>query len=131
MTAHRRQRGPHCGAVILDEVMITPVETVAIAVDGHAQTVIDWPRQWGLTLASERWTTNATLGGFLAAEGAKQRRAAAVARLADEQSLPRFLIRNRFDAVQRLLEEAGIADGYGRLTILQPVRPPVPNPARR
>ncbi|WP_157876880.1 hypothetical protein, partial [Streptomyces graminilatus] len=55
---------------------------------------------------------------------------AMVARLADEFDRPRFLVRRQFYAVQHVLEAAGIGDGYGNLTVPQPVRPPVPTPTR-
>ncbi|WP_435218376.1 hypothetical protein [Streptomyces sp. bgisy034] len=38
-------------------------------------------------------------------------------------------VRHDFDQVLAVLEAAGIADGYGRLTVTQPVRPPVQVPA--
>lgn len=53
-----------------------------------------------------------------------------VARLADELGISAYVARRQFDAVQDLLEQAGIGDGYGRLTIPQPVRPTVPAPSR-
>ncbi|MEU4172130.1 hypothetical protein AB0F46_35265 [Streptomyces sp. NPDC026665] len=40
-------------------------------------------------------------------------------------------VRRDFSAVQQVLEAAGIGDGYGRLTIPQPVRPPIEPPAPR
>lgn len=40
-------------------------------------------------------------------------------------------VRHDFHAVLQVLEDAGVADGYGRLTIPQPVRPPVEPPTRR
>ncbi|MFJ2007033.1 hypothetical protein [Streptomyces chartreusis] len=38
-------------------------------------------------------------------------------------------VRHDFEQVLAVLEAAGVADGYGRLTIAQPVRPPVQVPA--
>lgn len=49
-------------------------------------------------------------------------------RLADDLGLWEPIVRRQFQAVQYLLEVAGIADGYGRLTIPQPVRPPIEPP---
>ncbi|MEU9245836.1 hypothetical protein [Streptomyces sp. NPDC048385] len=51
-----------------------------------------------------------------------------VARIAAELGLHPRVARLQFDGVQRVLEAAGIGDGYGRLTIPQPVRPPVKLP---
>ena len=51
-------------------------------------------------------------------------------RLAEDLGIPEPLARRQFDSVQRALEDAGVGDGYGRLTIRQPVRPPVQAPTR-
>ncbi|MFJ2515586.1 hypothetical protein ACIPEL_36215 [Streptomyces griseoviridis] len=40
-------------------------------------------------------------------------------------------VRYEFTAVQQILKDAGISDGYGRLTLRQPVRPPVELPDLR
>lgn len=58
------------------------------------------------------------------------RRDRTVHRLAHELGLDIRAARHQFDLVQHILESAGIGDGYGRLTIRQPVRPPVQAPRR-
>ncbi|MFG2679215.1 hypothetical protein [Streptomyces sp. NPDC048392] len=52
-------------------------------------------------------------------------------RLADDLGLWEPVVRRQFQGVQYVLEEAGAADGYGRLTISQPVRPPIEPPVRK
>ncbi|CAL9598590.1 hypothetical protein [Streptomyces sp. enrichment culture] len=51
-------------------------------------------------------------------------------RLADDLGRWEPHVRLEWHQVQQVLEDAGIADGYGRLTIPQPVRPPIEPPAR-
>jgi hypothetical protein len=53
-----------------------------------------------------------------------------VSRLANDLGRPKSLVRRQYLEVQRLLEAAGITDGYGLIAIPQPVRLPVPAPAR-
>ncbi|OQQ16109.1 hypothetical protein B0675_02150 [Streptomyces sp. M41(2017)] len=48
-----------------------------------------------------------------------------VRRLAYELHIPIDEASRSFDAVQRVLEANGVGDGYGCLTIAQPVRPPI------
>ncbi|MFJ3794971.1 hypothetical protein ACIPSJ_01645 [Streptomyces sp. NPDC090088] len=62
---------------------------------------------------------------FLAADVWQERR---LARIAEDLGLHPRVARLQFDGVRRVLEAAGIGDGYGRLTIRQPVRPPVELP---
>ncbi|MFE1925830.1 hypothetical protein ACFW91_25065 [Streptomyces asoensis] len=52
-----------------------------------------------------------------------------VARLADDLGRPGFLVRRQVDAVDRVLEEAGVADGYGQLCPAA-TRRAVPLPSR-
>ncbi|MGW2170380.1 hypothetical protein ACWC1C_07590 [Streptomyces sp. NPDC001705] len=52
-------------------------------------------------------------------------------RLADDLGLWEPVVRRQFGEVQQVLEQAGIGDVYGRLTIPQPVRPPIEAPARK
>ncbi|MEU2780565.1 hypothetical protein [Streptomyces sp. NPDC007110] len=52
-------------------------------------------------------------------------------RLADDLGQWEPHVRHDFHRVQRVLEDHGIGDGYGRLTIPQPVRPPIEPPAIR
>ena len=63
-------------------------------------------------------------------EHVRVRQAATVDRLAAELGISAYVAGRHFDAVQQLLEEAGVGDGYGRLTLTQPVRPPVLWPGR-
>ncbi len=140
MTARRGRRGYHADAVILDEVQMTPLVTVDLDVDGVEQVVMEWPRQYGKrtllpTLAGELTievpASAALIAAFeplLAADQTRHERM--LDRLAADLRIPAFLARSRFRAVQRVLEGAGIADGYGQLTIPQPVRPSIPAPAR-
>lgn len=48
-----------------------------------------------------------------------------LARLARALGQWEEIVRRDFHAVQRVLEDAGVLDGYGRVTVPQPVRPPV------
>lgn len=63
-------------------------------------------------------------------EHIRVRRASTVDRLAADLGISSYVARRHFDAVQDVLEQAGVGDGYGRLTLRQPVRPPVQAPAR-
>lgn len=64
---------------------------------------------------------------FAAARASTERR---VARLAADLGLHAETARRQFNQVLHVLEAAGVVDGYGRLAIAQPVRPPVQVPAR-
>lgn len=96
--------------------------------DPYESAVLGWPHQYGKTAAlSVEYTTPFTSvmrGLFDALEASHQadlnRRLARLAR-----DLGRFVphVRHDFHAVQQVLEAAGITDGYGRITIPQPVRP--------
>ncbi|WP_157876773.1 hypothetical protein, partial [Streptomyces graminilatus] len=85
-----------------------------------------WPRQHGksaLTIEATFQQTDAMKSLFAWADAhVRGRQQAMVARLADEFDRPRFLVRRQFYAVQHVLEAAGIGDGYGNLTVPQPVR---------
>ncbi|MGY1498571.1 hypothetical protein ACW4TU_18560 [Streptomyces sp. QTS52] len=98
------------------------------------ERVVVWPRQHGksaLTLEATFHQTDGLRDLFARVDAhVHARRQTTVTRLADEFHRPRFLVRRQFDAVQDVLEQAGIGDGYGGLTIRQPVRPPVPAPSR-
>ncbi|MEU8555929.1 hypothetical protein AB0C80_18335 [Streptomyces anthocyanicus] len=50
-------------------------------------------------------------------------------RLADDLGRWEPRVRLEWHQVLQILEDAGVADGYGRLTIPQPVRPPIEPPA--
>lgn len=50
---------------------------------------------------------------------------ARVRRVAHDLRLPLEEASRSFDAVQRVLEAAGVGDGYGQLTVPQPVRLPI------
>ncbi|MDT7847231.1 hypothetical protein [Streptomyces justiciae] len=92
------------------------------------QTVVTWARQHGkssgvLTAALEPPLVDAV---FAEHRAHRDRR---IRRIADDLGLWPETARHQFDEVQRVLEAAGVGDGYGRLTIPQPVRLPVPPPA--
>lgn len=93
-----------------------------------------WPRQSGksaFTIEATFQQTDAMKSLFAWVDAhVRARQQATVARLADELGWSEPLVRRQFDAVQDVLEAAGIGDGYGGLTIPQPVRPPVPTPSR-
>lgn len=93
-----------------------------------------WPRQHGktaLTLTATFHQTDGMRDLFAwVDECVRSRQAATVRRLAAELGIHAYVARRDFDAVQDVLEQAGIGDGYGNLTVPQPVRPPVPAPPR-
>ncbi|MFF3928597.1 hypothetical protein [Streptomyces hirsutus] len=107
------------------------------AADPGESAVITWPHQYGKTAALRSVTLEASLTGdtrglfdaLLVGHRAHLDRR--LRRLATD--LGRWVphVRHDFHKVQHVLEEAGIGDGYGRLTIPQPVRPPVEQPAGR
>jgi len=136
-------RGPRADYVIVDEVHLVPIVTVDIDDDGSAHVVrqwpaIEWPRRYGKRLIQRHLAGEVTIEApltealltalqpqFAAAQACIDR---ALTRLADDLRTPLPLARQHYAAVVQTLEAAGIADGYGRLTIPQPVRPPVPMP---
>lgn len=137
------RHGMHVHGVVLDEVALMPVVTLDIDTAGTEHVVrqwpvIEWPRRYGKRsvrrqmageLTIEAPLTKALLAAlvpqFAAAQASIDR---ALTRFAAELQVPLPLARQHHAAVVRTLEAAGIADGYGRLTIPQPVRPPVPTP---
>jgi hypothetical protein len=86
-----------------------------------------WPRQFakGTLTATFRTTTGMKSLFAWVDEAVRVRQTATVDRLAAELGIPVCVARSHFDGVQDVLEQAGIGDGYGCLTIPQPVRPPV------
>jgi hypothetical protein len=92
--------------------------------------VLTWPRQHGKArLRGELEVTfQPTEQMRRAFAQIEQRRTRRLRRLARDLSLPLVLVRSRFNAVGQVLEAAGVGDGYGGLTIPQPVRPPIPLP---
>lgn len=138
-------RGPHADYVIFDEVHLVPVVTVDIDADGSEHVVmqwpaIEWPRRYGKRLMQRHLAGEVTIEAppteallaalqlqYAAAQASIDR---ALTRLAAGLQTPLPLAREHYAAIVRTLEAAGIADGYGRLTIPQPVRPPVPMPTR-
>lgn len=144
MTAPRGRRGYRADRVIVDEVQLMPLVTVDVDIDGVEHVVmewpgIEWPRQYGRRTLMRELSGEVTVEGpaaralfaafepLFAADLTRHERM--LHRLAADLQIPVFLTRKRFRAVQRVLEDAGIADGYGRLTIPQPARTPVPAPA--
>ncbi|MEU1275294.1 hypothetical protein [Streptomyces sp. NPDC005799] len=146
MSAPRGRRGYQADAVIVDEVNTTPLRTVTFDEDGVEHVVLDWPaiewprksgkknllKQLSGEITFEVSTSEALLAALrpLFAE-ALSRRERMLARLAADLRIPVHLARQRFNTVLQVLENAGLADGYGHLTITQPVRPPVLLPTRR
>ncbi|MFF9279549.1 hypothetical protein [Streptomyces griseosporeus] len=106
------------------------------APDPGETALIAWPRQHGKTTAFT-WTLDAPLTGsvhtlfdaFLARHQAGLDRR--LRRLARDLGQWEPQVRHDFHAVQQVLEAHGIGDGYGRLTIPQPVRPPIEPPVIR
>ncbi|MGW0566111.1 hypothetical protein [Streptomyces tauricus] len=91
-----------------------------------------WPHLHGKTALTARLGTSFTYthGPFdeaLAALDAiyRARLDRRLARLARALGQWEEIVRRDFHAVQQVLEDAGVLDGYGRITIPQPVRPPV------
>ncbi|MDX2520563.1 MULTISPECIES: hypothetical protein [Streptomyces] len=120
--------------IILDEVH-TWTHPGPVVPDVDAEDLaLNWPRQHGKSqLRGELQVTFQPTDQMRRAFGRlnaqiEQRRTRRLLRLARDLSLPLFLVRSRFNAVERVLEASGIGDGYGGLTIPQPVRPPVQLP---
>ncbi|MET9140534.1 hypothetical protein [Streptomyces parvulus] len=97
--------------------------------------LVDWPVRYGKTAFTASIDAPLTDGlralyDALAAGHQKglDRR---LGRLADDLGLWEPVVRRQFGEVQQVLEQAGIGDGYGRLTIPQPVRPPIEPPVRK
>ncbi|MFF9269117.1 hypothetical protein [Streptomyces rochei] len=105
------------------------------APDPAETAVIAWPYQHGKAAAlasveasltdGMRSLFDALTAGWQASLDRRLRR------LADDLGLWEPAVRHEFQQVQQVLEGAGIGDGYGRLTIPQPVRPPVDTPVIR
>lgn len=97
---------------------------------GHEPSVpvVAWPRPYGkrvvaLALEATFHQTNVMKGLFAWVDAhVRARQEATVVRLADELGWPEPLIRRQLDAVQHVLEAAGVGDGDGNLTVPQPVR---------
>ncbi|RSR98054.1 hypothetical protein EF913_28400 [Streptomyces sp. WAC04189] len=113
-----------------------PIIGIDYGVPDPAETaVIAWPYRHGKTAAlasveasltgGMRSLFDALTAGWQASLDRRLRR------LADDLGLWEPAVRHEFQQVQQVLEGAGIGDGYGRLTIPQPVRPPVDTPAIR
>lgn len=143
MTAQHDPRGPHPRLVILDEVHaihLTQIEGLEVgeASFGIKDVAFEWPRQSGKHAWRQAMsgaitvrfpTTQAMSRAFaalLAADRARQDRM--LQHLATDLGIPASLAREQYDDVVRVLETAGIADGYGLLAIPQPVRPAPPWP---
>lgn len=92
-----------------------------------------WPHLHGKTALTARLETSFTYtrgGPFDEALNAldaiyRERLDRRLARLAGHLGQWEVIVRRDFHAVQRVLEDAGVLDGYGRLAIPQPVRLPV------
>ncbi|MCF2130156.1 hypothetical protein L1I79_27540 [Strepomyces sp. STD 3.1] len=112
---------------------IDPVLNTVFEDPTDETTLADWPVQYGKTAFTASIDVPLTDGlralyDALAAGHQKDldRR---LRRLADDLGLWEPVVHRQFGEVQQVLEQAGIGDGYGRLTIPQPVRPPVEPPA--
>ncbi|MFC7906439.1 hypothetical protein [Streptomyces nigra] len=111
-----------------------PVIGVDYGAPDPAETaVITWPRQYGKTAAftaSIDVPLTDGLRALFAALDASHRASLdqRLRRLADDLDRWEPHVRYDFHRVQQVLEDAGIGDGYGRLTIPQPVRPPIEPP---
>jgi hypothetical protein len=118
--------------IILDEATLLPLRTVTFDEAGVENVVIDWPRQNGKRnlvgeVTIETPFTQALFSALAPLFAAQQARVEhALRRLADDLRIPIPLARQDFHSVLRVLEDAGVADGYGRLAIPQPVRPAAP-----
>ncbi|WP_314411405.1 hypothetical protein [Streptomyces sp. DSM 40484] len=133
-----RWRGPRPTIVILDEAHVWASngwEGVASVTLEHRypadMELPVWPRQLGKQVLAKEFTCTAPLSDagqamlrtFLAQLLARRNRT--VRRLARHLNRPAVVVGRQFDQVERVLEETGIGDGYGCLTLTQPVRPPV------
>ncbi|MFJ2717440.1 hypothetical protein [Streptomyces sp. NPDC087437] len=115
----------------------SPIIGVDYGPSNGPHTVVTWPRQYGKRAALYReFTFEGPLADLARAcflphyAEILVRRDRTVHRLAHDLGIPVEHARADFDAVQHILETAGIADGYGQLAIPQPVRPSAPPPAR-
>lgn len=119
-------RGLHADRIVLDEA----------ASVRRTRPVITWPRQSGKTSIRQALQSTLThqlpmtdgmrrLADYVvaAADAARERR---LRRLAAELGMPLAVVRGRFHSVQQVLEDTGIGDGYGQLTIPQPVQATAP-----
>ncbi|MET7475100.1 hypothetical protein ABZT17_12165 [Streptomyces sp. NPDC005648] len=146
MTDWRGWRIPHPDMVILDEAPLVPLRTVTFDEAGVEHVVadwpgIEWPRKSGKGALRRALSGELTVefpasqslarafNALFAADWARQERM--LQRLAADLGTSASLARKQFQDVVRVLEDAGLADGYGRLTIPQPVRPPILAPSRR
>lgn len=99
--------------------------------------VVVWPRRYGKSALTAEFTFEGPFAFAAAARAMCEplfaellvRRDHTVHRLAHELGLDVRAARHQFDLVQHILETSGIGDGYGRLTIPQPVRPSIAPPA--
>lgn len=100
----------------------------------NPETAFVWRRQHGksaLTLEATFHRTDGLRDLFAWVDAhVHARQQTTVDRLAAELDISAYVARRHFDAVQDVLEQVGVGDGYGGLTLTQPVRPPVPWPDR-
>lgn len=134
-----RWRGPRPAFVILDEAHEWATAddrqgAVGFVLEHHyppGAELLVWPRQSGKRDLVQAFThegplshtARAALKPFFAQ--LLVRRDRTVHRLAHSLGLHPTAARQQFDQVQHVIEEAGVGDGYGQLTLTQPVRPPV------
>ncbi|MDX5570264.1 hypothetical protein PYK79_52905, partial [Streptomyces sp. ID05-04B] len=99
--------------------------------DPYESAVIAWPQQYGkthhITAAFDPSSTGAMRRLFEALLTARLDRR--LRRLARDLGRREATVRRQFEQVQTVLERTGIGDGFGQLTIAQPVRPPLDPPA--
>ncbi|MBU5946769.1 hypothetical protein [Streptomyces sp. PAM3C] len=105
--------------------------------DPAETAVLAWPHQHGkaahtVSIDIEVPLTDGLRSLFDALAAAHSRELGRrLRRLADDLGQWEPHVRVDFQRVQQVLEDHGIGDGYGRLTIPQPVRPPIEPPAIR
>lgn len=130
------QPEPEAGrAYALDEALGWADIGAVVGIDyGYdpAQSVVVWPRQYGKQAFTLEFEGPLKEGARELFEqifaSIRARQDLMLARLARELGIWPEAARRQFDAVQKVLETAGIGDGYGQLTIPQPVRPPIALP---
>ncbi|MEU9149175.1 hypothetical protein AB0D59_01145 [Streptomyces sp. NPDC048417] len=101
------------------------------AADPAGSAVLAWPYQYGksaaVSLTAQVTSSMRAMFDALFVDH-RARLDRRLRRLADDLGRWEPHVHRDFHTVQQILEDAGIGDGYGRLTIAQPVRPPVELP---
>ncbi|WP_320784158.1 hypothetical protein [Streptomyces sp. CRN 30] len=136
--AHQHAPGPLQLWALPEGCITGPVSGIDHGAPDPAETtVIAWPYGHGKTAAALTASIDVPLTGSMRAlfdtllAGHRAHLDRRLRRLADDLGQWEPCVRRDFAAVQQVLEVHGITDGYGRLTVPQPVRPPVQPPPRR